>query len=519
MSATERRLQPILAALVALAILPAASAAPILSGQAVGESYEAARALQEARTEFVHLHDEAGDATRLHLAAKGARMTAYQYTDTSPEASGAGYEMDVLGLRGTLGQNDPQVRATADAEFTVDDIQPYYVMLVIGHGALDRTGSLAQASGTTMDRPVLTEEGITTFAPQSSPPVPLDLPRGEPDAIFSHPVADGRRIVTTAGAASTLELSGTFTLELYGLSGRLSGTDGAWDVESGRWAQPLAPGVPDGSVRQVRESFLRIVVQDGTLTASIAAAELLQFSDFVATTESESLVLHGATGTFTLADGAVQQVSGSTFAPEGLTRAQSEPSDAGMRVALTGLGADGQPRSAPSATAIRIPDSVTLGLTGLFLVVAATATVAGYALRRRPASMEEVETALVGGRYMVAARMAGRVLRRRPDSEEAMISRAVALTKAGRPQRVVRELTAHMARREPSDGVLHYVLGLAYLDLGELAPGEKALREAMRRTPALAAQVRSRLPSNSAQQGSRPEHPSWDGSADSRGYA
>ena len=513
----RRRLPPLVAMLAALALVPSACATPILSGQAVGESFETGEAVQQGRTEFVHLHDVAGAAGTLRLTVKGAVVTASQFTDTSPQAAAAGIEQDIIGLRGSLGQNEPAVHRTANGELTLGGLQPYYVLAVIADTALDRTSALSQTDGVTLDRPVLTEQGITTFAPQSSPL----LPAGDPsdDAVFAHPIAAGQRIVTTAASASALDLTGSFTLELFGVSGRLAGTDGAWDLESGRWTEPAAPGAPSDSVRTVRESFLRLKVQDGSLTAAITSAELLQFSDVVVTTESSSMALEGATGSFILDSGGEQRVAGSRFTIDGRTRAQAEPSDAGVRLAFTGLDASGAPRQAPAATALRIPEEMAVALTALFLLAAAAAGILAYALRR-PATMADVESRLVGGRYLAAARVAGRVLRRRPDSEEAMISRAVALTKAGRPRRVVRELTAHMAQRDPSDGVLHYVLGLAYLDLGEQAPGEAALREAMRRTPALAPQVKPRLPPSSAQQGSRGESPSWDGSAaDSHGYA
>ncbi|HET6398102.1 MAG TPA: hypothetical protein VFH47_00935, partial [Candidatus Thermoplasmatota archaeon] len=49
------------------------------------------------------------------------------------------------------------------------------------------------------------------------------------------------------------------------------------------------------------------------------------------------------------------------------------------------------------------------------------------------------------------------------------------------------------AQRDPSDGSLHYVLGLALLDLGKDEEARQALSEAARRTPALAAEVHARL--------------------------
>ncbi len=137
--------------------------------------------------------------------------------------------------------------------------------------------------------------------------------------------------------------------------------------------------------------------------------------------------------------------------------------------------------------------AVGLGVFGLASLVALLAVAALQAVRLRRATMDDVEKALDAGRYPRAARMARSLQRRDPDNEDAAVARAVALSRAGKPHKVVSEISARIEQRKPEDGVLHYILGLAHLDLKDRDIAFIHLQEAVRRTPSLEVDVSERL--------------------------
>ncbi len=148
----------------------------------------------------------------------------------------------------------------------------------------------------------------------------------------------------------------------------------------------------------------------------------------------------------------------------------------------------------------------TFTLVGALSVTAAIAFGAYTLVANRFKTMKDVEAAIAAKKYRSAARMAGRLLRRDPDNEDLAVARAVALSRAGANARVVREVSARIERRPPTDGVLHYVLGLAHLALDERDDAFIHLKEAAIMTPSLELDVARRI--------GRPPRP-----ASSGGYA
>ncbi len=131
--------------------------------------------------------------------------------------------------------------------------------------------------------------------------------------------------------------------------------------------------------------------------------------------------------------------------------------------------------------------------------VAAMAVAAAILVRRRVAGLPHIsgmEKALAEGRFSSAARMAKRILDKEPGMEDAAIGRAIALHKGGRSRLAVREVRKRFRDgREPTDGVLHYVMGLACIDLGRNEEAQEAMRQAVRRTPSLLGEVKAYFPS------------------------
>jgi predicted Zn-dependent protease len=132
---------------------------------------------------------------------------------------------------------------------------------------------------------------------------------------------------------------------------------------------------------------------------------------------------------------------------------------------------------------------------GTGAVLALVAAIGVGVLRRvlRMPALADVEHAIEEGEYRRAAHMAGRILSRLPGSEEALLGRAIALSKHGDNQAVVAELSRHLAAKPASDGTLHYVLGLAQLEVGRKEEAQASLKEAVRLTPSLQAEVAPRL--------------------------
>lgn len=515
----ERRLPHVplvgfLAAALALLLAVPASAAPVLDGsvRATGMAMDGVTK-QAGHAQLLHVDDLAGDLTRISFTVGGGHIRAYQYDDNRTEAFAAGFRV-AAPYQGAA----PRQVDFDNAAFTATAVQPDYVLDGYFTGAdLSHAGAATDAKLVVVAQPVVTETGITEYSPGAPAPLPAPAPSGQgTDASFTRKAATASQVVTTASGVAGLHLAGSFVLELQGISGRLAAGQSGADLESGRFVANGSPA-PE-AVRSTRQSFLRIIVTDGTLDANVTAARLLQWSDTdVVSTTLQGAFLTAATGTVRYADGSSQHLASNDLLLEGRARLDANPSQGSLLVAMKGLDESGAPL-APAGTTTRLPDGL-LALGSVGFLLAGALVGATVLLLRRPATMADVEAALEAGHYRSAARSAGRILRRKPGSEEALISRAVALSKAGKPSAVVAELTAHLARTEPSDGVMHYVLGLAYIDLGSPESGATALREAMTRTPGLTPQVAPRLAAISVQQPSSGSSGFRGEPVDPHGYA
>lgn len=483
----------------ALLAAPGAAAAHAIGGQLVvqGASFEAP-AEQAGTLAFLVLYSDAQQAP-LGLHLKASHIEAHQF-------DADGYEVHASDLA-----NVPDVKAIHLLDAATGPPAPTKVFL--DDAALDLAGTrgaayalhlIAQdaavqshvASGrlTAVQNPQLDQDGINEGQQHGATTVQSPFANGEPST-WSYPTAASPHVLTDA-QAGTLRITGTFVLEASGLDFAAQGSGTSTTLRSGITYGALAPGgigPADQHLRTMHEAFLRIFVTDGVLDLAVPAVPHLQWSGPAAATTVPSVTMTHANGFVRLSDGEKQTLDGASYVlDDGRYTLQSNPSQQGLQLAVTGLDANGNPL-APATATVR-PTVPALAWAIAAAVVGATGvTLLAVALLRRNPTMADVETALEAGHFRRAARDAARLLQRRPGFEDAMISRAVALSKLGRNRRVVREIRAHFAAREPSDGVLHYVLGLALRETGATADAQEAWREALRRTPGLLPQVQPLL--------------------------
>jgi hypothetical protein len=288
-------------------------------------------------------------------------------------------------------------------------------------------------------------------------------------------------------------VKGDFIVELRGLTVTAQDARTNVTLDSGVWHEPLAgtPAATQAAAYHEREAFLRIFLSGATLEfANEGGAPAVGLAAAQASTHAEGAVTFTSAKGHISASGQDAVLDGQRYVLPGPSIVDARPSGGDLALAVSQpahLGTRGTIASVPA------PASAALIGTGAIL---ALATAVGIGLLRRvlglPA-LADVETAIEEADYRKAARLAGRILTRLPGSEDALLGRAIALSKSGEPQRVVDELSAHLAARPASDGSLHYVLGLAQLEVGHDDAGKASLREAVRLTPSLHAEVAPRL--------------------------
>ncbi|HUR26035.1 MAG TPA: hypothetical protein VM327_08505 [Candidatus Thermoplasmatota archaeon] len=282
-----------------------------------------------------------------------------------------------------------------------------------------------------------------------------------------------------------LTVTGDMVVEIEGLTLHARDADSDATLESGVWRTPMA-GLPGGSEAAAYEqshAFLRLVLVGATL-------ELGGDGGAPYVTWAVPRFTGEFTGPVTLepkGDG-LRAAGGRDVVAAG-SRLLLVPADdlVSVEVVPGGIGTRG--------TIADVPAPTSAALIGTGAVLALAIAIGIGVLRRvlRLPALADVETAIEEGEYRRAAKLAARILSRLPGSEEALLGRAIALSKAGRHQDVVSELTRHLALRPASDGTLHYVLGLSQLDSGRADEGQASLREAVRLTPALQPEVAPRL--------------------------
>lgn len=281
------------------------------------------------------------------------------------------------------------------------------------------------------------------------------------------------------GGVSDLHVQGDFLLEFIGLRVSLE----AEGLEETHYETGQSETVGDDLAGVSDQKLLRLLVRGGDLylRQENSPGRLTQLAAVSADVQGDDgrLSLHRFQDVLdigTPTDRSVRFLRGY----EGSLAPRDE------RVVLTLAGSDREgvaPASAWLSPAGFNPLPIVAGLVTVALIAVALRT------GRGTPQLAHMEDALEAGCFGRAARLAGRILRTDPARESAHLGRAIALSRTGRPERVVRDLKRFLRDHEPSDGTLHYVLGLAYRDLGREAAAEEALSEAVQRTPALAQQV------------------------------
>ena len=491
---------------------PAAVAEPVASGHLLIGTATLAAAAQSGSVSLLHAGRDSGSGVpRIHIA--GASITWTQSNSSDPTAAAGGQVVAPGAIKQTLGlQPAPTPQDEVDATFDATDAQPQFLYHIYSAQPLQATATVQACTVSALQKPHFGKAfGIAESRPED---VNTQAP---PDADFAEFDLGSPVVLTAPRGPAEITLAGDFTLEVWGVSGTVAGAGGEHAVRSGTWHTPVAPGAPDSNAYNEERSFVRMQVRGGLAHITFAAGESpLWAGSGGSFTVTAPATFDSATGSVTTAGGQRVDVNAAHYTLEGRNSLQMTPAPAGLDVAVTGMDADGRPIGTASGAAERLPDGlmVALGLlvAGSAAVVAATWGIQ-HRLRRQPV-MADVEAALEAGQYRQAARDAGRILRKRPGMETALISRAIALSKAGKNQRVVAEVQDHLKEANPSDGVLHYVLGVAYVDLGQPQEAEAAFREALQRTPDLLPEVQVRLPS-----GSRLPAPSSKSPAETHGYA
>lgn len=277
---------------------------------------------------------------------------------------------------------------------------------------------------------------------------------------------DALLVTELRGGFVHVQINGTIVLEAEFIDFDLQSHGESTKIQSQRSIQPLVPGVD-----QVTERFARITLIDAELVLSSQAfagtfQAALEQSDFDA---DAHLQVINATGT--LGDEVLQ---GATRAlpPQTLLLAVS---DGGM-VAETPTGEENDWLGFMAAP-------INLQFWWVLLVPLPL-----LLLLRKP-SLEKMEAAIERGQFERASRMANRLLRKSPYEERATMGLAVAESKLGRHRFVVGLLSKWLEEHEPKDGVFHYVLGMAYMDLGKQSSATKQFNAAVRLTPSLKQEI------------------------------
>jgi len=420
------------------------SSLDIQAGAAQAISYHTASIRQPSLTD---LNDSTQPAQREQVDLSGGHLRLDQLD--------RGFVLHVYSLGGALAA---QVRTDAGQVNTFTD-------LTLGQGGLDHK------------------------SPQDGTPAGAhpDFPN------FAAVDAAGPMVAQHQMAAHTsIRLSGDMVVELTGAS--LHAQDASHDttVDGRSWSEPLQPGLPPASeaaAYRQHSGFVRLFLSAATLEFSSSGGSPRVEVAFPAIDADVAGPV-----TFTAAKGQVAQGSHAVdvdgpYVLDGPSVLHLAPQDKALSAGIAA------PAPRPQGTIASVPAPASAALIGTGAILALACAVGVGLLRKvlRLPALKDVEQAIEEGEYRRAARMAARILARLPGSEDALLGRAVALSKSGEPQRVVDELAPRLAARPPSDGALHFVLGLAQIEVGRERDGQASLREAVRLTPSLHAEVAPRL--------------------------
>lgn len=298
-----------------------------------------------------------------------------------------------------------------------------------------------------------------------------------PEAAEFWPIRVDEPVIVHDDLASQLNIQfrGDFVLEVMGATLEGQGRHRDVTLASGTWQEGLHPGLPEDSIHHLREVLVRIFLTDAIVDLDVngGSPNLLWAASAASSTHDGDVTLQGATGAI---DDQVLQADTYTLGQG--TRLDFAPTESGM-----GLDVTTPTPSRASKLVAQAPAAYAGVMASLALAIAL-----GLGAWRRwgqTPTLKHMEVAIEKGRFSRAARLAKRLLHIQPNSEDALLGRAIALSRHGRPAVAVAELEAHLGKRDASDGSLHYVLGTSYLDLGQVAEARVALTEAVRRTPSL----------------------------------
>lgn len=366
-------------------------------------------------------------------------------------------------------QDDPQMIPASgpaiDVQLSLQGADDWHQLSVVPIGATHLAYQGPRLHMASMPDACMSHEG---FGPLGADCQSYDgrLP-GFSDVPFDGPI---QLINATRGHGAILK--GDFVLEIVGVT--LGGQDTTFDAR-----QTQSGGVA-GTYQAV---FGRILLENATVRMQFSEGVHLQWAVQKAQVLAQDGVarLHEASGTIKF-PGERSLKSDDMIAGDFMLR--SSATEGGIAFGIEQRAQDGSPLAASVA-------DMEVGWPLALLVSVFPAIGIALATRRHQAhtSMRDVEQALRRGRYGRADRLSRRILRHDPFHESAQLSRAIALTRSGRPQAAVADVQRFLARHQASDGTLHYVLGMALLDLDRPDEARSALAAAVERTPSLLTEI------------------------------
>lgn len=462
----DRRL--VLSSALVAAVL-AAPSAMAFEGQATGVSYEGGirHAGDLALLNIIESVDREGLNDVLGLQLDASSAWGQFHEREALIVPGASLEAPSAGPETIADEGQPLQGVALDAIARVSQVQ-INVFAWDGAAQLAMKGPKAVASSAS--GAYLSGNGLETGSGVGDRD-----PRAEDQTTFTprsvdHPIILARSQDQTP---HTVEITGDFVVEIMGLHVALDADDYASEFRTGEESESTAAG----AVTQGYARLLRLFVQDGVLEFDLKKTDAkvaYALTGGVASSES---------GTATFRDITTATGFQATSVLRGPFVIEERPSDAGLAVTAQSPGAPG-PDASPMASLAAAP--ATGWIVGGAIILAVIAIVVR---EFRAPNVQSIEYALESGHYRKAARLSTRILRHDPLDESAQLSRAIAWSRVGRQGRVVRVLEPFLERHEPSDGTIHYVLGLARHDLGQVDEARDAMAEAVRRTPSLLGEV------------------------------
>lgn len=276
-----------------------------------------------------------------------------------------------------------------------------------------------------------------------------------------------------------VQFQGDFVLELKGATLEGHGRHRDVVLASGTWEEGLFPGVPSDTVYHQRNILLRLFVTNATVDLDVhgGSPDILWAAKSAVSLHDGKSTLQEAAGNLR-AGRDIHVLENEAYTLPAHTRLALQPGASEMSVRVTAVSSDDGSLFRAQAPATYA------GTVGILALLTALGLGAWRRWGQTP-TLRHMEAAIERGRFSRAARLAKRLLRRKPDSEDALLGRAIALSRHGRPALAIQEVQAHLEKSGASDGSLHYVLGASYLELGRLREAQIALDEAVRRTPSL----------------------------------